>query len=611
MSAATARAAAPVWSPETRRAYAEAARIERMRRSLYEFLKGCWHVIEPGVTPLWNWHMEALCFHIQAMLEGWLVAAGHAPANGNARQREMRARVAATWSRHGLKFKRNEVLVQNAVFNLAPSTLKSRILMVVAPAWMWLHCPTWSVCAISSVDDNVRRDSNDHRDLVESAWYRETFDITWKLDPRKNSVGDWATTAGGERKSRTILGGFIGMHVDCILLDDPDDAHKVHNESARKEVQYKWRRTIRRRVTDPMIALRIALQQRVHIDDWTAAQIAKGIWKKFDRKAWMWVPIAMEFGKGPADAPTITPFGWSDPRKAANDNMHPERFPPEVIADEIRELGPDGFAAQFNQNPENYDAGMIKRAWVRFFRLEDYPVENRPRPHGCGLRVDAMGKAIVGEDGRGMDTPAIVIPIDPRTRLYAFDEMCLSIDCSNGSESGDASRVGLLVCGTRGLERFIIDDRSAIMDPHTMRTEIARAISDWPQVSTVLVELAALGRSQIADLRVAIERGEIRDRFDNRLSPVVVEVPTGNDSKEKRFQAMVAAWAAGLVYVMDGAAWLYPVVIEGGKTLDTGYVGEITAFPKVKKNDRADSTSQFMTHYREGVSMVERYAAYR
>lgn len=606
---AAARANAPVWSPNTRREWAAAARVEKMRRSLYEFLKGCWHIIEPGVEPDWNWHLEALCFHIQCLLEAWLVASGHAPSNGNRRQREMRERVKATWKANGLKFRDGELLVQNAVFNLAPGTLKSRVLMVVAPAWIWLHCPTWSLCAISSVDDNVRRDSNDHRELVETPWYRETFGIKWKIDPRRSSVADWATTAGGERKSRTMLGGFTGIHADALFLDDPDDAHKVHNESARKEVQYKWRRAIKNRVKHLNRSLRIALQQRVHVDDWTAAQIGKGVWKTYDRKAWMWVPIALRYGRGPDDAPKITPFGWSDPRKVANENMHPARFPDEVIADEIRERGPDGFAAQYDQNPENYDSGMIKRAWVRFFRLEDWPVETRARPHGCGLKVGPDGKAIVGEDGRGMDEPAIVIPIDPLTKRHAFDEVCLSVDCSAGSESGDASRVGLLVCATRGMQRFILDDRSAVMGPQEQRLAIAQAIRDWPQISTVLVELAALGRSAIADLRGAIERGEITDRFGTKLMPTVVEVPTGNDSKEKRFAAMVPAWAAGLVFVMDGASWLYPVVIDGGKTTDTGYVGEITAFPKVKKNDRCDSTSQFMTHYREGVSEVERWKA--
>ena len=40
---------------------------ERCRRSLAEFVKTSWHVLED--IPLdWNWHVQALCDHIQAML---------------------------------------------------------------------------------------------------------------------------------------------------------------------------------------------------------------------------------------------------------------------------------------------------------------------------------------------------------------------------------------------------------------------------------------------------------------------------------------------------------------------------------------------------------------
>jgi hypothetical protein len=279
------------------------------RRSLYEFVKQSAPVLEPGTEFDWNWHIQALCFHIQMLLEGWLVAAGHAPANGNVRQREMRARVLRSWALHGLKFRERALLVQNLIANLPPGTYKSRVLMVCAPAWMWLHCPTWSLCALSGTDDNVKRDSNEHRQLVESDWYRETFGITWEIDHRQSSVANWHTTAGGVRKSRTLLGNVTGIHVDALLLDDPDDAHKVYSEPKRRDVQMKWSRAWKNRGKNIAIMLRIAIQQRVHPEDWTFAQISKAIWAPNDRRAWAWLVMPLRYSNAPSNAPAISPYG--------------------------------------------------------------------------------------------------------------------------------------------------------------------------------------------------------------------------------------------------------------------------------------------------------------
>lgn len=585
--AATARAAAPI-SAESRQAIAGGARAEQMRRSLYEFMKGAWHVLEPGVPFETNWHIIALCDHIQWMLEGWLVASG----KGNRAQRE---RVYASWAYHGLDYIPGEVLVQNMIWNLAPVTLKSRILMVFAPAWMWLHDPTWSVCAISSVDDNVKRDSNAHRDLVTSPWYKKSFGITWRVRRDIDAVGEWMTTAGGERKSRTLLSGFIGVHVDCILLDDPDDPDRVWNETDRKKVQNKWSRTIRRRMKNPNRDLRIAIQQRVHVDDWTAAQVAKGQWTPADRKAWAWMAIPTLFGRGPKEAPRFSPWGWCDPRSAANDNLQPARFTPAMLADEERDLGPEGFEGQYNQNPDRFDGGMIKRSNIRFFRIVDQPVATRARPVGCGKTDD------------GRDEEALVLGYRENGELD-LDWLVISVDCSNGSERVTASAVGILVVGGRGLQRFVFDDRTAIMSIDAMYEAVKETVAAWP-VSKVLIELKAAGPSLINDLTQQLEAGTL---IGPAGDPVVVEIigyiDEKNDSKEARAAAMVSSWRAGLVYVMEGAAWLYPTVNESGKTLDQGFVGEMCTFPKSKRNDRVDAMSQVMTFFR---AVVDPKAAWR
>ena len=42
---------------------------ERCRRSLAQFFKRSWSVLEPSTPLRWNWHIEVVCNHIQTMLE--------------------------------------------------------------------------------------------------------------------------------------------------------------------------------------------------------------------------------------------------------------------------------------------------------------------------------------------------------------------------------------------------------------------------------------------------------------------------------------------------------------------------------------------------------------
>jgi phage terminase large subunit-like protein len=576
-------------SPAARTVIAGGAKAEKCRRSLHEFMKAAWAEIEPGVAFEDNWHIKAFADHVQWMLEGWLIANG----KGNPAQRR---RVIESWNAHGLEFMPGELLVQNMVWNLAPETLKSRILMVFAPAWMWLHDPTWSVCCISSVDDVVKRDSNAHRDIVQSKWYRETFAIKWRVRRDIDAVGEWMTTAGGERKSRTILSGFVGVHVNALFLDDPDDPDRVWNESDRKRVQNKWTRVIKNRVKPADRAIRIATQQRVHVDDWTASQIAKGLWSPEDRKAWAWMAIPVLFGRGPKEAPRFSPWGWCDPRSVANENMHPARFSKALIADEERDRGPEGFEAQYNQSPDRFDGGMIKRADVRFFRVVDQPPATRARPAGCGLRED------------GSPEPAFVLKYTPTGDLD-IDWLTITVDCSNGSERVTASQVGILVVGGKGLQRFVFDDRTRPMSIDDMYIACRETVAMWP-AKKILIELAAAGASVISEMKKQLAAGTLIGP-DGRA--VVIEIVpiinVAHDSKEARAAAMVPAWRAGLVHVMEGASWLYPTVSDGGKVLDQGFVAEMCTFPKSKKNDRVDAMSQVMTYYRAKVDVKASWQA--
>ena len=39
---------------------------------LRDFVGWCWPLLEPGTPLVWNWTMDAICDHVQALLDGEL-----------------------------------------------------------------------------------------------------------------------------------------------------------------------------------------------------------------------------------------------------------------------------------------------------------------------------------------------------------------------------------------------------------------------------------------------------------------------------------------------------------------------------------------------------------
>lgn len=490
------------------------------KRHLGRFVQNGWHVIE-GTTRLeWNWHHEAFCATLQGILLEWL----------RARRGEA-----------GFIQK-----IRRAVINLCPTSLKSRI-MVFACAWMWLHDPSWKVAYVSGNPEVLSTCSLAHRDLVMSQWYRERFGIKWRIRPDLDRVNHWGTTVGGERISRGIDSAATGLHVDCVLCDDPDDAHDVHSEAARRKVKGKWR-AFSNRFNRPFIDLLIVVQQRVHPDDLSAACIALGYYH---------VSFPLEYNsKHRADSPW-----YADPRTVDGEILHAVRFTPEYIAELKVVYGTAGFQAQYNQRPEAFEGALLKRVWFRFFRLgkADDAVQAWIRPEGCNEQATR------------------VIERKPNGKPD-FDRVVMSVDASFGSLSESASRVSISVYGMKGADRFVLFNSAKRRTPGDTITAIGNIYEQFSQITKVLIEKKANGAAVIS-------------RFEGAISGIIPIEPEGG--KEARAAAAQPAVEAGNVYLLEGAPWL----TSGEEPDDAGWLDEVCSFPHGRKDDRVDDFSQMMNHY--------------
>ena len=320
--------------------------------SLARFVQESWDELEPSTKLEWNWHMDAICDHIQEALLDWL------------------------------KHKQDPSYIQrcqNLLINVPPGSAKSRITSVCTPAWFWLHEPSWRAIFISSNPRVALRDSVLCRDLIESDWYQSTFNPGWLLRADNNAKGSYWNTAGGVRTAIGFGSKITGARGDCLIIDDPHDAEEVSSDVKRLAVLERWINAIANRVNDLRSSTRIGIMQRLHQMDWGGHVLEKEGWER--------LCIRQEFE--PGLEPTF--LGWEDPRKAIGELMFPQRFTREVVATERRRLGSTGYAAQHQQNPSPSGGGMFK---IRNWRL----YANEPMGDRKILSVDAAFKASASSD---------------------------------------------------------------------------------------------------------------------------------------------------------------------------------------------------------------------
>jgi hypothetical protein len=581
----------------------------KARRSLAEFTRRAIGAgVVPGISKVeWGPHLDAFCFATQMQLEAWLVAYGYGPPTMVARQREAWERTGATWEDGAPEPWLRYVLVQNQLDNLPPGTLKSTIAMVVANAWIWLWAPKFAFGAASGVELNVGRDSKATQDLVKSSWYQTTFGVAWqisepasavKLRSDSTAVTDWETSAGGKRLSRTWGTGFTGAHVDGTFLDDPDDADRVWNEAARVGTQNRFTRAIENRVNCEHRSIRKVMQQVVHVDGFSAYLLSIARWSPQNPKGWARLCIPAEFGFGPADAPEETPYGWRDWRTEPGETMH-RRLTAGVLADKRSKM--PGYEGQYNQNPESNSNGIFERRHARFFVFEGTNIATlRRRPEGCPSRTEQ---------------PPVVI------RLSDLNRLTLSVDAANSlnpKPGAKVSAVGLTVNGCRGEERYVLDDRTRVLGVSATYRAIYEILGVWP-LDKILVELKALGAGVIDEVTKSIRRGWYLDEEDEkvqllgpdggRIRASVVPSNPGKEDKVQRAHGMLPLWEQGMIFLLDGAPWLYPQVDENRKTVDEGMIGEVCSFPASRRNDRVDSISQFVAENRVVQDPRERWRA--
>src|SRR5215475_1548804 len=282
---------------------------ELASRSLAEFVRQAWVVVEPSTPFVPGWHIDAIIEHLEAVTAGQ---------------------------------------IRNLLINVPPRHMKSLLVAVFWPGWEWTRWPErrWlysSYSAQLSIRDSVKC-----RRLIESPWYQARWADRFALTSDQNTKGRFDNNRSGYRLSTSVGGAATGEGGDRIVCDDPHNVQEAESDSVRKATLDWWDVVMSTRVNDPRTAAMVVVMQRCHQQDLSGHLLEQGGWEH------LCLPAEYE---GPRSATSI---GFVDPRKEHGELLWADRFGRPEIDSLKRSLGSYAAAGQLQQRPSPVEGGMIK-----------------------------------------------------------------------------------------------------------------------------------------------------------------------------------------------------------------------------------------------------------
>ncbi len=302
------------------RTLAQEIQAERCRNSFSLFVQEAWHVIEPATPLIWNWHVEAMAIHLQA------VSLGH---------------------------------IKRLLVNIQPGMAKSTIFSVMWPAWCWMQDDSASIrwlCASHSMD-NAIRDNKNCRDLIQSTWYQARWGHLFEMKGDQNVKSYFENDHRGYRMAVAVRGSGTGKRATRLLIDDPNNA--MAGQADIEAVITWFGRTWVPRLNDQQNGAMVVVGQRMGSNDLSSHILELGGWEL--------LVIPTEYAPG---RKCHTKIGWEDPRKEEGELLAPEQFPRESVEKVKRSVGVMVYEAQYQQNPQGASGKPYMPEYQRYFTID-------------------------------------------------------------------------------------------------------------------------------------------------------------------------------------------------------------------------------------------------
>ena len=285
---------------------------ELCSRSLAEFGKRAWHVLEPASALKWGWALDAICEHLEAVTDGD---------------------------------------IKRLLMNVPPGSMKSLLTGVIWPAWEWgpRGLPHMRFVGTAHEEGLAIRDSRRCRDLIKSEWYQALWPTVLRTD--LDGKREFGNDKQGVRQARSFT-SMTGVRGDRIILDDPISADNANSAAKLEAARLAFTETLPTRVNSSASAI-VVIMQRLSEKD------VSGVILELELPyVHLFIPMRYEPSRH-----CSTSIGWSDPRTVEGELMFPDRFTEEDVSSLEKTLGSYGTAGQLQQRPAPRGGGIIRDEW--------------------------------------------------------------------------------------------------------------------------------------------------------------------------------------------------------------------------------------------------------
>lgn len=314
--------------------------------SLYHFVKTMWPIIEPQTPFVDGWHIRSICEHLEYV---------------------------------------SEFRLKKLNINMPPRHMKSIIVSVMWPAWVWGTRPHLSFIFGSNAASLATRDSIKCRAVINSPQFGVIFpkwgrgEVSLAADQDQKTI--FKNTQGGVRKAVGVGSTVTGEGADFLVVDDPIDAQEAHSELARETAKTWWDTVLSTRINNPKRHAKVIVMQRLHEGD------LSGHVMKTDAEFKHLILSARYNPK--AELKTNT--GFVDPRTQNGQLLWPEQWDADSIRDAEERLGDDA-PAQLDQEPKTPGGGFFPKDYWKYYVTSPSPILETV------LFIDAAQKPGVSND---------------------------------------------------------------------------------------------------------------------------------------------------------------------------------------------------------------------
>jgi len=285
------------------------------KRSLSEFIRQAWPVLEPGTPYIHNWHIDLISEYMQAVNDGE---------------------------------------IRRLIINIPPRHMKSIHVSVCYPAWSWIKRPEMRFVKVSYSDELVRNHNMKARDIIQSDWYREQWGHVYQLKSDLNRQALFENDHQGYMFATTVGGSLTGMGGDVIIIDDPQNPKMAGSEAERAASINFFTGTLQTRLNNPNAGAFILIMQRLHEKDLTGYILSE--------------ELGYEHVCLPSEATERTvihfPKSGREIVREPGDLLNPDRFNKSTLDELKKSMGSAQYAGQMQQVPAPAEGIIFKREWM-------------------------------------------------------------------------------------------------------------------------------------------------------------------------------------------------------------------------------------------------------